>query len=283
MSFRDRFFSPSVAHALTSPSGILSLGAGAAIGIVVTAPVSVPLAVVGAVVGGALGLGARLAAALPKDAETDRIDPFAVDEPWRHAIMDAIRARSRFDKAVKTFRAGPLRDSMASVSGRLEDAVNECWRVARQGQIVAEARKGINDREVTWELEQARVALGPTGANEVQARRINSLEAQVATAGRMDNLISSTKDQLDLLNARLDESVTRAIELSVSNQMSGAGSLGDDVGDIVDDLTALRLAIEDVDRSTPAPAPPPTSATPAPPPPVPQAGADSRPSAEPGT
>ena len=257
LSFRDRFFSPPVARALTSPSGILSLGAGAAVGIVVTAPVSVPLAVVGAVVGGAVGLGARLAAALPKGTEAPRMDPFAVDEPWRHAVIDAVRARSRFDKAVKTFRAGPLRDSMSSVSGRLEDAVNECWRVAQQGQIVADARKGINDREVTWELEQAHAALGTGGPNDIQARRINSLEAQLATAGRMDHLISSTKDQLDLLNARLDESVTRAIELSVSNQMSGAGSLGDDVGNIVEDLTALRLAIEDVDRSTPAPAPPP--------------------------
>jgi hypothetical protein len=256
LSFRDRFFSPPVARALTSPSGILSLGAGAAIGIVATAPVSVPLAVVGAVVGGAVGLGARLAAAMPRSGAGPRMDPFAVNEPWRHAVLDAIRAQGRFTSAIKTFREGPLKAAVSSVASRLDDAVNECWRVAQQGQLMTEARSAINDREVIWELQQARTALGTGSPNDTQARRIRSLESQLETAARMDALIESTKDQLDLLNARLDESVTRAIELSVSGRQGGVDSLGDDVEGIVDELSSLRLAIEDVDGAGgPAPAP----------------------------
>ena len=84
-----------MAKALTSPSGILSLGAGAAVGIVATAPVSLPLAAVGAVVGGLVGLGARVALALPRGEPAAKIDPFAVGEPWRHAVIDAIKARTR--------------------------------------------------------------------------------------------------------------------------------------------------------------------------------------------
>jgi hypothetical protein len=249
LSFRDRFFSPPVAKALTSPSAILSLGAGAAVGIVATAPVSVPLAAVGAVVGGLVGLGARVAVAIPRSAPTDRIDPFAVNEPWRHAVIDAIKARTRFTQAVKTFRDGPLKASVEAVDSRLDEAVNECWRVAQQGQLVADARKSINDREVAWELSQAMATLGEAGATDTRSRRIASLESQLQTAARMDALIASTKEQLDLLNARLDEAVTRAIELSVSNQSSGVGALGSDVDRIVDDLQSLRLAIQDVEGS----------------------------------
>ena len=251
LSLRDRFFTPQVARALTSPSGILSLGAGAAVGIVATAPVSVPLAVVGAVVGGAVGLGARVALALPRNRSAPRIDPFAVNVPWRDAVIDALKARTRFTQAVKTFRDGPLREAMAEVADRIDAAIEECWRVAQQGQVVADARQAINDREIRWELQQSQQAIGTAGPNPAQAGTLRSLDAQLATAARLDALIASTRDQLNLLNARLDESVTRAIELSVTNQTSGVGALGDDVGAIVDDLETLRRAIEDVDGETP--------------------------------
>lgn len=247
LSFRDRFFSPPVARALTSPSGILSLGAGAAVGIVATAPLSLPLAVAGAAVGGAVGLGARLALAMPRGTSGPRIDAFAVNEPWRHSVLDAIRAQGRFTGAVRSFREGPLKDAVSNVAGRLDEAVEECWRVAQQGQLVSDARRAINDREIRWELDQALQALGGREPNDTQAQRIRSLESQLETAARMDALIESTKDKLDLLNARLDESVTRAIELSVSGGRSGVDSLGTDVDGIVDELAALRLAMEDVD------------------------------------
>lgn len=250
LSLRDRFFSPPVARALTSPSGILSLGVGAAVGIVATAPVSVPLAVVGAVVGGVVGLGARVAVAMPRNSSSPRIDAFAVNEPWRHSVLDAIRAQGRFKGAVKSFRDGPLKDAVTDVASRLDDAVDECWRVAQQGQMLTEARKAINDREIAWELNQAQTALAGGTPNDTQARRIRSLESQVETAARMDALIESTKDKLDLLNARLDESVTRAVELSVSGGQSGVDSLGQDVDGIVDELASLRLAMEDVDSAT---------------------------------
>lgn len=244
LSFRDRFFSPPVARAVTSPSGILAFGAGAAAGVLAVgvAPVAIPVAAAG----GLLAYGIRVALAIPRKGTGAKIDPFAVGEPWRHAVRDAVQARNRFDDAVKSFKPGPLKDSLSQVSDQMEEAVEECWNVAKQGQVVAEARKRINDREARWELQQAQYALAQAGHSDVQAGRIAALEAQLATADRMDAIISSTKDQLDLLNARLDESVTRAIELSVSGQ-GGADTLTRDVGAIVDDLESLRMAIEEVD------------------------------------
>jgi len=140
---------------------------------------------------------------------------------------------------------------MAEVADRIDAAIEECWRVAQQGQVVADARQAINDREIRWELQQSQQAIGTASPNPAQAGTIRSLDAQLATAARLDALIASTRDQLNLLNARLDESVTRAIELSVTNQTSSVGALGDDVGAIVDDLETLRRAIEDVDGETP--------------------------------
>ena len=215
-------------------------------GIVATAPVSVPLAAVGAVVGGVVGLGARIAVALPRNSAKPSIDAFAVQEPWRHAVLDAIRAQGRFTKAIRTYRDGPLKTAVGAVGDRMDDAVDECWQVAQRGQLLTEARRAINDRETAWELQQAQNALGGNTPNDTQARTIRSLESQLETAARMDALIESTKDRLDLLNARLDESVTRAIELSVSGGQSGVASLDDDVEGIVDELASLRLAIEDL-------------------------------------
>ncbi len=264
-SFRDRFFSPPVARALTSPSGILAAGAGAAVGIVATAPVSIPLAVVGAIVGGAVGLGGRVLAAVPRKETSPRIDPFAVQEPWRHSVIDALQAQVRFAQAVKSFRAGPLRDTIVGIGIQIDDAVRQCWEVAQQGQLIAGARRSIDDSGARSEL--ARIQGGrtnPVEANDVQARTIEALQSQIGTAERLDVLLSGTNDRLDLLNARLDESVTRAIELSVTNRTSDADALGSDVGRIVDDLESLRVAIEDLDhrdpRATtlpePSPAPP---------------------------
>ena len=249
LSFRDRFYTPPVARAVTSPSAIVALGVGAAIGIVATAPLSIPLAVIGGLVGGVVGYGGRVALAIPK-AGGDKIDPFAVNEPWRHAVIDAKVAGKRFEEATRKFRSGPLQESLEAVGGRLDDAVQECWRIAKQGQLIADARKAINDREIRWELERQASQMPEGNANPTQARTIASLQSQLATADRMDKLIASTRDELDLINARLDESVTQAIELSVSNRSEGIDPLGADVESIVDDLETLRLALNDVDRPT---------------------------------
>lgn len=249
LSFRDRFYSKPVSRALTSPSAILSLGAGAAVGIVATAPVSAPLAVLGALAGGVIGVGVRLAVALPKAEPVDKIDPFTVAEPWRAPVIDAMKARTRFAQAVKTFRDGPLKANVMAVDSRLDDAVNECYRVAKRGEMVSGARRGINDREVAAELARAQAGTDGGTSAETRERRVASLQSQLESAARMDALIASTRDQLLLLNSRLDEAVTRAIELSVSNQSDGVGELGSDVDHIVDDLQTLRLAMEDVEGS----------------------------------
>ena len=75
------------------------------------------------------------------------------------------------------------------------------------------------------------------------AQTIRSLEAQIAAAERLQATADDARDRLRLLDARFDELVARAVEVSL-----GAGDsdvLGDDVDGLVLELESLRAALEE--------------------------------------
>jgi hypothetical protein len=237
-SFRDRFFTPPVARAMTSPLGIVLAGAGAALGIVT-----------GGGIFAAIGLGVaawagRVAAAVPRDPRPDRIDPFTLGEPWRRAVQDALQAQARFQEAVRETQKGPLRERMEEIASRIDHGVDEAWRVARQGQALVAARRRIDTKEASRELAEIE---GRTGA--AYERTAESLRAQLASAQRLEGTIDDARARLRLTNARLDEAVARAAELSVAaHDVEQLQGLGDDVDALVTDLEALRLGLEEVQR-----------------------------------
>ena len=114
LSLRDRFFTPPVARAVTSPLGILALGAGASLGILAGG------GLVGAAVLGLLGWAGRIVAAIPRAPADARIDPFTLAEPWRHFVTDALQARTRFHEAVDAALSGPMRDRLQSIQQRVD-------------------------------------------------------------------------------------------------------------------------------------------------------------------
>jgi hypothetical protein len=261
-SFRDRFFTRKVSHAITAPSSILTFGAATAVGIVAG------LAVPAAFVLGAAAYGAKVLLAVPRKAKRRLIDPFGVNEPWRRFVSDALKARARFDQAIGTMKPGPLRESLDDIGDRLQDAVDECWRVACRGQAVAEARSLINVEGTRYELSQMQErAPEPEAASSTIAGTAEALQAQVASAERMDRLLVDTVDRLRLLDARMDEAVTRAVELAVqADSPDDLGGLGADVEGLVLDMEALRLALDETSTGRPAgaelsswEAPPPTT------------------------
>ena len=63
----------------------------------------------------------------------------------------------------------------------------------------------------------------------------------------MQSVSKSTRDRLRLLDARFDELVARAVEVSVGSADSAV--LGNDVDDLVSELEGLRLAIDDTQRA----------------------------------
>jgi hypothetical protein len=246
LRFRDRFFTPPVARAMTSPLGIVLAGAGTALGIVVGLPV---LAAAGV---GAAAWAGRVALAVPRGAKGPRIDPFALQEPWRQFVQEAQQAKARFDRAVGGTRPGPLRDRLAELGDRIEVGVHECWRVASRGDDIDAALASIDVTGAQRELSQLHQAgRGDLPGADHVARTIESLEAQLASADRLARVSADARSRLRLLDARLDELVARAVELSVGPADTDVGALGTDVEGLVTEMEALRQAVEETNRPGP--------------------------------
>ncbi len=235
LSLRDRFFTPKVAHAIVSPTAILATGAGIAVGILTG------LGPIAAVVGGAVALAARVGLAIPRGEAGARIDPFSLNDPWRRLVRDAQAARVQFWDAIRGTRSGPLKERLADIGRGIDEGIEECWAVAKAGHALSQARRRIVVPEIERELAMLGTPTTPTGEETLAA-----LQAQLSTARRMDDTINETHDRLRLLNARLDEAVTRSIELSVSSASDGQiDQVGQDVTAITQEMEALRQAIEE--------------------------------------
>ncbi len=241
LSLRDRFFTPPVARAVTSPLGILALGAGASIGIIAGG------GVLGAAVLGLIGWAGRVAAAIPRAPADARIDPFTLAEPWRRYVSDALQARARFAESVDGAREGPTRDRLREIQSRVDTGLQEVWRIARRGHDLVDARQRVDPDAIRRDITAHESSAAPPGApDSTRQRTLDSLLAQLATVERLDRVIGDADSRLRLLNARLDEAAARTIELSVQAQdVTDLGGLGDDVDQMVDEMEALRLAIEE--------------------------------------
>ncbi len=243
LSFRDRFLTPPVARAMTAPSSILLAGAGASLAIVTGLPLLVAPAV------GVAAWAARVLTSVPKNTPRARVDPFDVPEPWRSSVVEALKAQVRFDQAVATTEAGPIRDRLESIGLRIDDGIHEVQRIAQRGTQLTAARNAVDADAAASELAAVeRDADQGWAAGSKLERTAEALQAQIDTAARLDGLIADARAQLRVIDARLDESVARAIELSVRlDDAEGLRSVDDDVDDLVTEMEALRQALEETD------------------------------------
>lgn len=238
----ERVRTPAVARAVTSPSAVLLAGAGTSAAVLAGLPVAAAALV------GALAWAARVALAVPRRAPDERIQPSAVAEPWRHFVRDALRARDRFAQAVQRSRPGPLRDRLGDVGRRLDQAVTECWRIARQGDSLEGALRQLDAQAVRAELGQIRAerarARGESKASLERAEQ--SVRAQLASVERLERVAGDARDRLRVLNAQLDQAVAQAVELSVSSSdTSQLSPLSADVDSVLGELESLREALEE--------------------------------------
>lgn len=244
-SWRDRFLTPPVARAMLSPSGIVLAGAGAGVAIATGLPLVV------APIAGVAAWAARVLAAVPRNRPTERIDPFAVPEPWRRFVVEALKAQVRYRQAIAGAEAGPIRERLESIGARIDDGVQEAWRIARRGAQLEDARATIDDAEVRRELDAVQRDAGQGwAAGSAVERTAAALRSQLETAARLDATIADARSQLQLLDARLDESVARATELRVGiSDADELAPIGADVEGLVQEMEALRLALEETTRA----------------------------------
>ena len=245
-SFRDRFFTPKVARAIMSPSGIVLAGAGTALGVLALGFGPAAIAI------GAGAWAARVLLAVPKgERSVERIDPFQVGEPWRRFVMDAQQAERRFNDTVRGARSGPVRERLETIAARVHEAVSECWRIACQGDQLDAAMRTLDVRRIRTELEdiyeERRRQAHDEQADEALYRAQRSVESQLASAERLAAVATDAQNRLRLLNAQLDEAVARSVEISVTaSDASQLGRVTQDVDHVVGELEALRQGLEEV-------------------------------------
>lgn len=229
-------------RALRSPAAIGLAVAGAGIG----ALVGLPLLAAAGIGAAGYGVGAALATVLGRSRRPgrERIDPFTLGEPWRLRVREALGARTRYETAVERTPDGPLQERLADIGTRIDAGVEECWRIANQGNALGKGLRSLGAGQARTSLAAAEAQAGD-GADADP--RVAALRAQVASAERMTATAADADDRLRLLSARLEESAARAIELSL-----GAGTdadlagLGSEVDEVVDQLESLRLALGEV-------------------------------------
>ena len=240
-SFRDRFLTPQVARAIMSPLGIVLAGGAAAATILTGAPLAL------AAVAGVAAWGGRVLAAVPRGPATSRVEPSLLDQPWRGYVEQAVDAKRRYDRVVADLEPGPMRDRLADVGARLDDGLQESWRISRRGHEIARALARLDTVAAHTELAELRRATGPHAASASTERTMAALEAQIASAQRLQAVADDARDRLRLLDARFDELVARAVEVSVGTTDSTV--LTNDVDELVIELEALRMAVEETNEA----------------------------------
>jgi hypothetical protein len=225
--------------AVMAPSAILLAGVGAAAAILGGLPA---LAVVGV---GGLAYLARVATLLPKRRKGERIDTMTIADPWRAYVNEALDAQRRYRKAVSAAQEGPMRDRLVEIGSRIDDGVNECWRVGRRGDALVDAIGNLDAPSAYRDLEAAKRDAG-RNPSEAQRATVKALQAQLDSADRLTAVARNAQEKLRLLNARLDEAVARAVELSITAEDVGElGGLGGDVEDVVSEMETLRQSLEE--------------------------------------
>ena len=235
-SLRDRILTRAGARAITSPQAILLAGLGTSVAIL--AGVSVPVA---AAIGAAAYAG-RVALGLPRAPADPRIDPRRLGEPWRGFVGEALDAQGRYRRAVGNADRGAIRERLADIGLRIDDGVRECWRIASQGDALDDALRSLEPPDqLRGRLADVQRRGGASSEGVAQ-----SLRAQIQSTERIRGVAADARDRLRLLDARLDEAVARAIELSLRAGDAGElRGLGSDVDALVADMENLRQALDE--------------------------------------
>jgi hypothetical protein len=227
-----------------SPSAIVLAGAGMAGAILGGLPIAAAAGI------GAAVWATRVALGIPRGPKREKVNPNAVQDPWRTMVREALSAQQHFDSTVARMRQGPLRERLAGVGDRIADGVQECWRIACQGNNLQTAYWQLDVKSIQMDLAQLqaerKAAHGDNDHTASLDRAIEAVKSQLVSAERIRSVAEDASDRLRVLDAQLDEAVARAVELSVqADDVGDISPLGNDVDSLVGELESLRQGLEE--------------------------------------
>jgi hypothetical protein len=252
---------PSVARAAVSPSAVVITGAGVAVslaaGLPMLAAIGVGVVCWGARVGVAAGLARRR---LRRWGRHEPIDPYAVPEPWRNFVQEALTAEHKFGQAVEQCRPGPLQDRLREITARVGDGVDECWRAAHLGASISAALAGLDPPATSHQLRLVQDQRRRAGPGSPSIEALDATEAALATrlqsAKRMEGVVQRATDRLRILTAQLDEAVAEAVELSLAaDDPIVVQPIAGSVESVVGEIASLRRAMAEAEGAPATAAP----------------------------
>ncbi len=173
------------------------------------------------------------------------IDPFTVGEPWRQLVASALRSQARYRSLVAGSPPGAVREQLLAVGGRIDDAVEECWAIAQQGNRIDRTASQMRIEVTRSQLADLQAKPGPA---EGDRERMASLQARLDSHDRLVRAAREGEEHLRILEARLQESAARGAELAVAGSVAPVAALESEVGSVTNELEALRAALEETSR-----------------------------------
>ena len=155
--------------------------------------------------------------------------------------------------------------------------MRECYRIGRRGaaldtglaglqtgvawsdlmhgldafRVPAELRERVQQGESIHDHPALADELKKCGMDAQALEKLEALQAQVLSAQRLSKVAEDARSRLELLNARLDEAVARAVEMALSAEDATALSgLGGDVDDLVGEMESLRGALDEAGQAS---------------------------------
>ena len=177
----------------------------------------------------------------PPDDPLAGVDPRAVAPRFGEAVAAALDARGRYGEVLAGIRPGPVRDQLAGLAVRVDAGVLAVWETARRATDVARTLDALDPDRVTDDYKRAKRTGGDSRLEAVMAQRFGSVQ-------RLLNTLDDTDERLRLLDARLGAVVAGAAEVALGT-VAGPGdvdALGAELDGVVDDLGALRAALDDL-------------------------------------
>lgn len=169
-------------------------------------------------------------------AKTVVIDSFTLSEPWRQHVSGAQSTQRRYAATTKNAPDGPLRDRLSEIGLLVQRGVEECWQIARRGDELDDVLNRLDAPSLIAQMDRA-----------VDDGERSSLQRQIDSAARIRTTRDDTDKRLRLLNVRLGELITQASEVSIGTDTTA--ELGSGVDDVVTQLEALRLAVQDINTT----------------------------------